>query len=159
MFITFVAFALWHAAEPTLLVFGIAHALLYSLERITSWDRRLAALPGGQIIAALLVFAIFAVTLVAFRAGSLEQMQMILGTMFSTQTVDHPFIASVDFSPGYWILPAVFVLGHVMILFGIDCVPRARWMQRLAPIGVALLLVLIVGMRAAWPVPFIYGGR
>jgi alginate O-acetyltransferase complex protein AlgI len=163
-FVAFVLYGLWHGPRITFITFAAINALLYSLERVTRWDRRLSALPGGRIVASLIVFLTVTVTLVVFRAGSLEQAQTILSTMFSTDSIEHNFIAPIDPDPGYWIVPAIFVASHVLIVFGVDRWPpivalgRSPWTRRLAPIAVALLLLLAIGGRANWPPPLIYGG-
>jgi alginate O-acetyltransferase complex protein AlgI len=158
--ITFVSFGLWHGVAYPLLVFGLAHAVLFAIEHATGWSRRLASFPGGQFVACLVVFGIVVVTFVALRARSLDHLLAMWATMFSTQTVaHHAYDWPQEQSAGWWILPAAYVLGQVLLVFSADrwrCVVAlraARWTQRLAPIGVALVLVISVMGRAneVWP--------
>jgi D-alanyl-lipoteichoic acid acyltransferase DltB (MBOAT superfamily) len=156
---TFVVFGLWHGITYPLLAFGLAHGVLFSIEHATGWSRRLSSLPGGRIVACLVVFGIVVVTFVALRARSFDHLLSMLATMFSTHTIaHHAYDFPIEQSVGWWILPAVYVLGHVLLMFGADRWrwATARWTHRLAPIGVALLLVITIMGRAQGMEPFFY---
>jgi len=83
MWATMLVSGLWHGAAWTFVAWGGIHALCMSLERITEWPRRVAALPGGRGIALVLVLLQVWISWVFFRATSFGQALAILGQMLS----------------------------------------------------------------------------
>ncbi len=83
IWITMVVSGLWHGAQWHFVMWGAAHALLYSLERATKWPDRLKQLPGGRLLAAFLVIVQVWICWVFFRATSFGQALYILKCMFA----------------------------------------------------------------------------
>jgi alginate O-acetyltransferase complex protein AlgI len=83
MWITMVTSGIWHGAAWTFVIWSALHAFYLSIERLTEWPRRLAAVRGGRHVATLLIFVLVLVAWVFFRSQSFDQAGHILATMFN----------------------------------------------------------------------------
>ncbi len=148
MWATMLVSGLWHGAAWTFVGWGVLHALYLSVERITNWPRRLAALPGGRHIATLTVFALVVVAWVPFRAQTFAQAWDILGMMFSPTRLNPGTVRALI----HWrdLLPAAaMILHHLYFHLGLESTRLPRWRPRamVQPIGLALMVWACVFLR------------
>jgi alginate O-acetyltransferase complex protein AlgI len=155
MWLTMVISGLWHGAAFHFLTWGAVHALFLSFERLAQWPERLKRLPGGRVIALVLVLFQVLVAWVFFRAQDIGQALYILKTMlvFNRQL---SFPADDLFRVGVLYL----ALGIGMELFYFMRVDPRRWFspnvyRTMEMVSVAVLLVASVFFRGTG-MQFIY---
>jgi alginate O-acetyltransferase complex protein AlgI len=161
--VTFLASGLWHGAAWSFVVWGALHGLLLCVEHWSGWDRRTKALPGGRILATLIVFVVVSLVLIVFRANDLGQAWSIFRIMFSFDTMPYSWVLRDRTSfhePTWLVLPAVFVIVEARHLVELDTSRLAMWARRRTTLGwvaIALLLLACVYLRGRAS-PFIYAG-
>jgi len=73
MWATMLLSGLWHGANWNFLIWGGLHAAYLTAERVTSWPKRISAIPyAGKAIAMLGTFALAVLAWVFFRASNLN---------------------------------------------------------------------------------------
>lgn len=92
IWITFLLSGLWHGAAYHYVLWGMVHALGWSLERWMQVPRRLKVVRGGLWLGRLLVVIFVIQTWLLFRAESLAQIQYILGCLW------YPSVGAVTMS-------------------------------------------------------------
>lgn len=159
--ITMTLGGLWHGARWNLVVWGLLHGILLSLNRVfrlfCQARPRLDALmlsSGGTVLRWAVTFLVICQGLVVFQAGSWDRIRIYFGNLWTAtagKDIEHPL--------GYryfGILVAILVLGHLGACRG--------WWQRIsvrlsAPVlACSYVLLLNVGMALASIVekPFLY---
>jgi len=151
IWLTMLVSGLWHGAAWTMLAWGVLHATYLSAERLTNWPRRLAALPGGRHLAALVVFGLVVLAWVPFRATSLSQAACIGLTMVSPWRFDPGGAGSLFNSENtlLWMLVLALVARQLWFHLRLD---RVSWrlpplLHALEPIPLAVLLWACVMLR------------
>jgi alginate O-acetyltransferase complex protein AlgI len=144
MWITMLVSGFWHGAAWTFVLWGAAHALFLSLERLTRWPARLKGRPGGRWIALLLVVVQVWVAWVFFRATSLQQALHILQTMVMPRGAE---ASGLDFT-GQSVL-ALAILRELFYFLQLDRVRLlpVAWQQPVEIVQEALLIVACVYLR------------
>lgn len=108
MWITMVVSGFWHGAAWTFIIWGALHAFFLSLERILKLPKRLTKIPGGKILALIILLFQVMIAWVFFRAESFGQAVKIIKYLFN-------FNFSIDFDTNKpW-----FINGLVYIITGI----------------------------------------
>ena len=148
MWATMLISGLWHGAAWTFVAWGAMHAAYLSLERVTDWPKRLAALPGGRHLATLLVFLAVVATWVPFRAESFAQAGTILTTMFSVWHLNADAVRSLF----HWrdLLPlALMMLYHLYLHCDVRLARPGDWRLRpiLQPAGLAIMIWACIFLR------------
>ena len=103
LWITMLIAGLWHGASWTFVIWGALFALYISVERITSWSKRLQSVPFGSVLSWIFVIIQVWVAWVFFRAETLDQAVSIVSIMFNPALFTMP-----DFPQPF--VPALFVL-------------------------------------------------
>jgi alginate O-acetyltransferase complex protein AlgI len=160
--VTFFVSGLWHGAASTFVVWGLIHGTLLCLESWSKWDRRIKTLPGGTVIATVLVFLTVALVQVVFRASDLAHAWSIVTTMFSFDTTEYSWFwhnPSTFREPTWLVLPALFVIVEARHLVDFDASRAAAWFRatKLGWIAIAVLLLACVYLRGR-TTAFIYAG-
>jgi D-alanyl-lipoteichoic acid acyltransferase DltB (MBOAT superfamily) len=161
--VTFLVSGLWHGAAWTFVVWGMLHGMLLIVEHWSGWDHRIKALPGGRILATLIVFCIISLVLVVFRANDLGQAWSIFKIMFSFERTQYSWVMRDRTSfhePTWLLLPALFVIVEARHLVDFDSSKLAmaiRDRTKLGWVAIALLLLACVYLRGRMS-PFIYAG-
>jgi len=148
MWITMALSGVWHGVGWTMLSWGLLHAAYLSIERLTNWPRRLAALPGGRHVATLLVFALVCVAWVFFRAIGVSQAFQIVLAMFDFTNINLAAAREIV-QPEHLALVLLVAMRHLYIYFELD---RGSWRaaapaRALEPLVTAGLLWASVFMR------------
>jgi D-alanyl-lipoteichoic acid acyltransferase DltB (MBOAT superfamily) len=151
LWITMVLSGIWHGAAWTMVAWSVLHAAYLSIERLTSWPRRLAALPGGRHLATSMVFALVVLAWVPFRATSMTQAIHIGGTMLNLARFDAAGVAQLIDTENWLVAVMLGVLALRQLYFhlGLD---RVRWelpapARALEPVAMAGLLWACVLLR------------
>jgi alginate O-acetyltransferase complex protein AlgI len=161
--VTFLVSGLWHGAAWSFVVWGALHGGLLVVEHWSGWDRRLKALPGGRILATLIVFLLVSLVLIVFRANDLGQAWSVFKIMFSFETTQYSWVMRDRTSfhePTWLVLPAVFVIVEARHLVDLDSSRIAvaiRNRGQLGWVAIAVLLLACVYLRGRAS-PFIYAG-
>ncbi len=151
MWATMLISGFWHGAAWNFVIWGGIHAGCTSLERVTRWPKKLAALPGGRLVATTLVMVQVWVSWVFFRAGTFDQAVTILQRMFSFQGG----LDTVSSIMGGLNLVNLVVLVGAMVLresyfyYGLNdrVLLGSPWKQRLENLFLALVIVACVYLR------------
>lgn len=100
---TFLLSGLWHGAQWTFVLFGLAHSVALSLEYLTSrqrkWLRKHFPARAYGLFAWATTFAFLACVDVLFRARSIGEAQAFLVRMFGGLVPDLSFLAQRHFTP------------------------------------------------------------
>jgi len=151
MWATMLISGFWHGAAWNFVIWGGIHAGCTSLERVTRWPKKLAALPGGRLLATTLVMVQVWVSWVFFRAGTFDQAITILQRMFSfdggLNTVA-PIMGGINLI-NLTILVGAMVLRESYFYYGFNdrkLLP-SPWKQRLENLFLALVIVACVFLR------------
>jgi D-alanyl-lipoteichoic acid acyltransferase DltB (MBOAT superfamily) len=89
MWLTMLISGLWHGAAWHFIFWAVMHSMYLSLERITNWPKKLAALPGGRHLAPLSVFILTVLAWVFFRAESFSQAISVFRIMFNPAALNY----------------------------------------------------------------------
>ncbi len=104
MWITMVVSGFWHGAAWTFVIWGALHAFFLSLERIFKIPVKLQKIPGGKILALILLLFQVMIAWVFFRAESFHQAVDIIKYMLN-------FNFSIDFDTNKpWFINGVFFI-------------------------------------------------
>jgi alginate O-acetyltransferase complex protein AlgI len=150
--VTFLVSGLWHGAAWTFVVWGLGHGVLLCLESWTQWDRRIRALPGGRVLASVLVFFAVAMLMILFRSRDLAQAGEIYKTMFSFKAPEYSWLGREEATfdePMWFLIPIAFVLVELRHAIGFDGSRLATALRRtnLGWLGIAVLLLACVYLR------------
>lgn len=151
LWITMLLSGLWHGAAWTMIAWGALHAAYLSIERLTNWPRRLASLPGGRHVAALIVFALVVLAWTPFRAVSLTQAAHIMGIMLNPARFDPAGAARLFCADNVLVLSllGLLMLRQLWVHIGFDrvCWKPPAVLRALEPAVVAGLLWACVMLR------------
>lgn len=159
--IVFALSGLWHGANWTYVLWGLYNAVLFIPLIITGRGRYKDTVATGRVLPSLkesclmlIVFILFTLGLILFRAPSMEEFNVYLNTMFSSSLLKVGF--------GHEIKVA-FVYGLVMLIvewfsrerrFGLDfghspCgVLRYRWVRWVIYVGLFAYTVIMSGLHS-----------
>ena len=130
---------LWHGAAVNFILWGAAHALFISLERLTKWPEKIKAIKGGVLLAWLAVLVQTWTAWVFFRAKTFEQAVSILKAMFCF---------TGDFHFGLGIAGNLFLGMAVLWEIGYLLKSKAAFsIKGLEPYGLACLVAASIYLR------------
>lgn len=153
--ITMALGGLWHGANWTFLLWGLAHGgviALFHVVRHFGWHRSLGALPGWFRV--VLTFHFVTLTWILFRAKSVEEAWRVLeGCLAASPGNIEDFLTAHPFPLG---LLVVFFLTHRL-----DNLTRMRALARKAPMElfwpmIVVLWILAITISAGSSAAFIY---
>jgi len=151
MWFTMLLSGLWHGAAWHFIMWAALHSFYLSVERVTNWPRKLAALPGGRHLAALAVFLLTVVAWVFFRAETFSQATEIFGIMFNPTMINYAVADSIIDNNETNVL-LIIVGCQLFYYFGLD---KSKWATSTSRVGVVLesaflafLILTCVFMRA-----------
>ncbi len=104
MWITMIVSGFWHGAAWTFVIWGALHAFFLSLERIFKLPKRFLKIPGGKILALILLLFQVMIAWVFFRAESFHQAVNIIKYLLN-------FNFSIDFDVNKnWFINGIFYI-------------------------------------------------
>lgn len=151
MWLTMLLSGLWHGAAWHFLIWAAMHSFYLSIERMTNWPKKLAALPGGRHLATLAVFVLTILAWVFFRAGTFSQAVAIFRIMLNPRMINYALADSIIDNNEINVL--LIIMGcQLFYYFGWD---KAKWATPTSRTGVvlesvflAVLILTCVFMRA-----------
>jgi len=151
MWVTMLISGLWHGAAWHFVLWAALHSLYLSLERLTDWPAKVARLPGGRHLATLGVFVLTVVAWVFFRAQDFGQACSVLVRMFDVTALNAAVVDKLVDNNAINVL-AIMIVYELIAYFGRNK-PHVDWgdsrvLRVLEPIGVAVLILVCVFMRA-----------
>jgi alginate O-acetyltransferase complex protein AlgI len=151
MWATMLISGLWHGAAWHFVLWGALHSFYLSVERLTDWPGKLAKRRGGQHLAVLATFVLTIIAWVLFRAQDFGQACAVLARMFDLTAFNADLADTlIDNNPVNVL--AIIVVYELVVYFTRNRPParpaHARVMRVLEPVGIAVLILICVFMRA-----------
>jgi alginate O-acetyltransferase complex protein AlgI len=149
MWITMLISGFWHGANWTFVIWGAAHALLLSLERITKWPTKLGSFPWvGRFLVAVITFVLACLTWVFFRADSFGQATSIIMQMLDFSRITDLSQLGRFSALQLLILPLMF-LRELYFFLKLD---QATWttshlFENARAVGMGMIIVLTLLFR------------
>ena len=148
MWITMVLSGLWHGASWTFIAWGALHAAFLSLERAANWPRRLARIPGGNLIGVATTLIGVLIAWVFFRAQTLTQAVDIVCLMLNPAAFNLDAVGANI----HWrelLLVAIMAFRHALCHPGwqLDIEPRRAWPKLAQPVFVSVLVWACIYLR------------
>jgi len=151
MWVTMLISGLWHGAAWHFVLWAALHSFYLSIERLTNWPAKLAKLPGGRHLAPLAVFILTVMAWVFFRAQDFGQASVVFARMFNFLAFDSALAHKLIDNNAINVL--LIMIGYELVVhFGKNrsgATPaNPRIMRVLEPVGIAVLILVCVFMRA-----------
>lgn len=145
MWVTMIVSGIWHGANWTFVAWGMLHAMLLSIERVTGWPERLQRLPAGRFAAALVTLVLVLVSWVFFRAENISQALVVIRQMFDLSTFTWKDLGA--FNSRAVALTLLFLLAELGRLVKWPAWSPGTVVTRLQPAWTALILLACVYFR------------
>jgi len=151
MWATMLISGLWHGAAWHFVLWAVLHSFYLSAERLTDWPGKLAKLRGGRHVAALAVFTLTVIAWVFFRAQDFGQACAVLARMFNLTAFNSAVADKLVDNNAINVL-AIMIVYELVVHFGRNrpagTPANARIMRVLEPVGIAVLILVCVFVRA-----------
>ena len=151
MWLTMLLSGLWHGAAWHFIVWAAMHAFYLSIERMTHWPKKLAALPGGRHLATVAVFLLTVLAWVFFRAETFSQALTVFKIMLNPAILNYAVADKLIDNNAINIFLLIFG-SQLFFYFGWDRPTPANSHSKvrvgLESIFIAFLILTCVYMRA-----------
>ncbi len=147
LWLTLLISGLWHGAAFTFIAWALCHCIYLTIEKLTDWPRHIKKIPGGKLVATLIVFMCATIAWVFFRAQSFEQAGTILLTMFRPENLAYSQFGHLIGYSGLFIFMIIIFREVYVYLFSQKPFLWARFnFGRLldTPVRMAAMVMLIV---------------
>ena len=113
IFLTFLISGLWHGANWTFIIWGAMHGILYVVELMT--DKKVTFLKKFSFFGWIYLVLFHTVSLIAFRANNIHDLQIIYSKIFSFQYNFH--LAFNELRSIHYLFPLLLSVFFILFLF------------------------------------------
>jgi D-alanyl-lipoteichoic acid acyltransferase DltB (MBOAT superfamily) len=144
MWITMLVSGVWHGAAWTFVIWGALHAAYLTIERLTDWPKKLAAVPGGRHWCALITLGLVLIAWVFFRAVSAEQAFAIVGSMLNPTQMDFAPLKTIELSAWFFLGVGILMVLNPHFGWSRTLHEKNKTLVALRPVAFAALAMICV---------------
>ena len=149
MWVTMLVSGLWHGAAWTFVIWGALHAFYLSVERLTNWPKKIAAVPViGRATAIAITFGLACIAWCFFRATSATQAFEIISCMGNVGSINVDLALQRIGTFQLLLIGLVFLReGFFAFRFNESAVFKSEWFENIRVVWLAIVIVATVLFR------------